>query len=92
MSTRRRGTNEPFIRSRCSRSIITMSAPSSLSRMSRGTSTPMRSMPCDGWRPGLDGLGHRRDFLVPSEARLGERKLPVLARVRPTLHGVVFAI
>ena len=33
------------MRSRCSRSIITMSAPASPSRMSRVTSTPKRSMP-----------------------------------------------
>src|SRR5882757_2352401 len=33
------------MRSRCSRSIMTMSAPLSPSRMSRATSTPMRSMP-----------------------------------------------
>src|ERR1700730_12348559 len=39
------GTNEPFMRSRCRRSIITMSALRRPSRMSRVTSTPKFSMP-----------------------------------------------
>jgi hypothetical protein len=86
------------MRSRCSRSIITMSAPCSPSRMSRATSTPIRSMPCGN---SVDGATTRTRAPMVLSSRMLERATrecstsPQIAitspSIRPLLRRIVSA-
>ena len=80
------------MRSRCRRSIITMSAPASPSRMSRATSTPKRSMP--GGSKVEGATTRTRAPMVLSSMMLERatrecRMSPQIATVRPSMRPLL---